>query len=84
MLYNSTIKEGNKMIQFYVHYIAPSSSSSERMTSDMRMIHPVVAKTEAEAIKICKLKRPGSFGHWINTRALGGPLDGAYNSFSAV
>jgi hypothetical protein len=33
-----------------------------------RMIHPVEARSERDAIAQCKASRPGSFGHWISTK----------------
>ena len=31
-----------------------------------RMIAPIEAKSERDAIAQCKDTRPGSFGHWVN------------------
>jgi hypothetical protein len=56
------------MTKYYVHYEAPHRTSTGP-NQIMCMIHPVEAKSEAEAIKICKAKRPGSFGHWVNRLA---------------
>lgn len=56
------------MTLYHVHYEAPALKSTYS-DPNMRMIHPVEAKSEAEAIKICKARRPGSFGHWVNRLA---------------
>ena len=34
-----------------------------------RMIAPIEAKSESEAIAKCKATRAGSFGHWVNRLA---------------
>ena len=34
-----------------------------------RMIAPIKAKSEREAIAKCKATRAGSFGHWVNRLA---------------
>jgi hypothetical protein len=56
------------MTRYHVHYEAPARTSTGP-DQIMRMIHPVEAKSEAEAIKICKTVRPGSYGHWVNRLA---------------
>jgi len=56
------------MIQYHEHYIAVHYPNNNDVKVGHRMIHPVKANSGAEAIEICKTKRPGSFGHWVNTR----------------
>jgi hypothetical protein len=45
------------MNRYFVHY------EVKRLRQHMRMIMPVTAESEAEAIKICKAERQGSYGH---------------------
>ena len=46
------------MRKYYVHYVVSPRQA-------MRMIMPVMATSESNAIEICKAERAGSFGHWI-------------------
>ena len=47
------------MRKYYVHY------EINLLRQHMRMIMPVDAESEAEAIEICKTDRVGSFDHWV-------------------
>ena len=59
------------MTRFYVHYevmIIPGSIETRVAGAPgqiARMIAPIEAKSEQDAIAQCKAKRPGSFGHWV-------------------
>jgi hypothetical protein len=60
------------MTRYYVHYevimtAGPGVAGASGRIA--RMIAPIEAKSEAQAIKICKAKHPGSFGHWVNRLA---------------
>tara|TARA_R110001583_G_scaffold189488_2_gene352533 strand:- start:229 stop:423 length:195 start_codon:yes stop_codon:yes gene_type:complete len=50
------------MRKYYVHY------EVNLLRQHMRMIMPIDAESEAEAIEICKADRPGSYGHRINVQ----------------
>jgi hypothetical protein len=52
------------MNRYYVHYEVPSPSTP--LVPVARLIAPVEAMSESEAIKICKAKCPGSYGHRLN------------------
>lgn len=47
------------MRKYYVHY------EINLLRQHMRMIMPVDAESETEAIEICKADRVGSFDHWV-------------------
>ena len=63
------------MTRYHVHYevtITPGSIESRVAGAPgqiARMIAPIEAKSEREAIAKCKASRPGSFGHWVNRLA---------------
>ena len=48
------------MRKYYVHY------EINLLRQHMRMIMPVDAESEAEAIELCKTAWPGSYGHRLN------------------
>tara|TARA_R110000824_G_scaffold242940_1_gene431580 strand:+ start:137 stop:346 length:210 start_codon:yes stop_codon:yes gene_type:complete len=53
------------MRKYYVHY------EINLLRQHMRMIMPVDAESEAEAIEICKADRVGSFDHWVKQSSAG-------------
>ena len=60
------------MTRYYVHYevtmiAGPGVAGASGRTA--RMIAPIEAKSERDAIAQCKANRPGSFGHWVNRLA---------------
>ena len=60
------------MTKYYVHYevimtAAPGVAGASGRIA--RMIAPIEAKSERDAIAQCKTSRPGSFGHWVNRLA---------------
>jgi hypothetical protein len=57
------------MKRYYVHYEDVAFGEGVGWTEKiMKMIMPVEAKSEVQAIARCKLARPGSFGHCVKPR----------------
>lgn len=60
------------MTRYYVHYeltMTDCPGAGKASDSIARMIAPIEAKSEREAISKCKAARAGSFGHWVNRLA---------------
>ena len=60
------------MTRYYVHYevtmiAGPGVAGASGRIA--RMIAPIEAKSEQDAIAQCKATRSGSFGHWVNRLA---------------
>mgnify|MGYP001149906304 CR=1 FL=1 len=60
------------MTLYHVHYEVVAiagpgvAGASGRIA---RMIAPIEAKSERDAIAQCQATRPGSYGHWVNRLA---------------
>ena len=57
------------MTSYQVHYESIMDQGPD-VGKIVHMIAPKIeAKTEQDAIALCKATRPGSFGHWVNRLA---------------
>lgn len=57
------------MALYHVHYEISTLTGFSKEQAVIRMIAPIEARSEREAIAHCKATRNGSFGHRVNRLA---------------